>query len=277
VLRNFPHLHFKKFIDSNKEKQQLAKFLAIRTEVVMTTLKVCPCNDHYAALIDCTLIHVRPRTSTFKAIDRPDAKPCPLELWFSEEEEIVGHFAGQSAGQSAGEVLGVNFNYPLKKMSYIGRMMNETFLKLKEKKTVLRNTIDNSIFLFSCEYYTLDQISNFLIKFFTHKLLGNYEQHCLFPHLRYLLYAEISALASVKTIEEEVLIQLERDETDNIYELCKKVVELMMDYPLFLEEVNNVWSLFLHQDRAEYLNSCQVLLFLLFLAFNKTNFAQYRD
>lgn len=50
------------------------------------------------------------------------------------------------------------------------------------------------------------------------------------------------------------------------------MAQLMMTYPLFLEEVNNMWSLFLQQDRAEYLNHCQVLLFLLFLAFSKSNF-----
>jgi hypothetical protein len=43
VLKHFPKLTFKKFIDSGKERAALNVFLASRGEVVMSHLRVCEC------------------------------------------------------------------------------------------------------------------------------------------------------------------------------------------------------------------------------------------
>ena len=74
-----------------------------------------------------------------------------------------------------------------------------------------------------------------------------------------------------------MLSALENDESTNIFELSDKTIELAVQYSYFLEELNNVWELFLFQDRAEYLTNCQVLLFLMLLSFNKTSFTQYHN
>ena len=88
----------------------------------------------------------------------------------------------------------VNFNYANKKMSYLSCILNDFFLKMKEKKTILYNKVNDSIFLFASEYYTLDQISTYVVKYFTSKTLGNYENECLFFQLKAMLYEEISFL-----------------------------------------------------------------------------------
>jgi hypothetical protein len=59
-------------------------------------------------------------------------------------------------------------------MSYIGKTLSEAFAKMKEKKTILYNKLNDSMFLFSSEYYTLDQLSTYILKYFTVKMLGNY-------------------------------------------------------------------------------------------------------
>lgn len=55
------------------------------------------------------------------------------------------------------------------------------------------------------------------------------------------------------------------------------MVECAVKNPVFLDEINNIWELFICRDRAEYHSDCKTLLFLMFLAFNKTNFVQYHN
>ena len=96
-------------------------------------------------------------------------------------------------------------------MFTVGHIINETFSKLKEKKSLLYNELIGSVFLFSCEYYFLDQISSFIIKYFSSKELGSFEKAYLFDHFRFRLYRELLRLHKTSGIEEEVLEAIEKD------------------------------------------------------------------
>ena len=85
----------------------------------------------------------------------------------------------------------LNGNYGHKKMFSIGHIINETFSKLREKKTFLYNEAMGSVFLFSCEYFFIDQMSSFIIKYFSSKELGNFEKDVLLGHFKFRLYREL--------------------------------------------------------------------------------------
>ena len=183
VLRHFPALRFKKFIDCSKEKDKVKEFLGIQTELVVTNVKVCACQEYFShEAIRCRVIHIRSK-SALRGHERRE-EGCGKEQWACDEEELLGLC-------SAGELLAVNFNYCNKKVSYIGRTLNDFFAKMKEKKTILYNRLNDAMFLFSSEYYTLDQICSHILRYFASKLLGNYEQPCLFGHLKAQLYSEL--------------------------------------------------------------------------------------
>jgi hypothetical protein len=55
------------------------------------------------------------------------------------------------------------------------------------------------------------------------------------------------------------------------------MLECAVKHPIFFDEINNIWELFICRDRAEYHSTCKVLLFLILLAFNKTNFVMYHN
>lgn len=96
-------------------------------------------------------------------------------------------------------------------MTYISTVITEIFSKFKEKKNILLNDLYNTIFLFSCEYYFFEQISNFVIKYFGSKELGNFDKACQLQHLKFKLYKELLQLRKSVGIEEEVLNFLEKD------------------------------------------------------------------
>jgi len=76
--RNYPHLNFKLFIDSSKDNGELTKFLSISTEVVMTHLRICPCQPEYASTISCRVILIRSKLTTLKSCEKIEVKSCPL-------------------------------------------------------------------------------------------------------------------------------------------------------------------------------------------------------
>lgn len=48
VLRSFPALKFKKFIDISKEKDKVKEFLSVQTEVIVTNVKICTCQEYFS-------------------------------------------------------------------------------------------------------------------------------------------------------------------------------------------------------------------------------------
>lgn len=63
----------------------------------------------------------------------------------------------------------------------------------------------------------------------------------------------------------------------DIYQFSENIITIIAHNLDFLDEINDIWGLFLNRDRAEHLMNCPVLFFLLFLGFNRTNFLQYND
>lgn len=270
VLRNFPALRFKRFIDSSKEREKVKQFLGVKNELVVTNVKLCTCQEYFSnEVIRCRVVHIRSKLSSLRSQERRE-EGCEREKWVADEEELVDLC-------SSGELLSVNFNYCNKRVSYIGKTLNDFFAKMKEKKTILYNKLNDAMFLFSTEYYTLDQICSFILRYFASKPLGNYEHDCLFPQLKTQLYSELEFLSRSRRIEQAVLDRLEGDCSADIYELSHAVMGLVIEHGQLLEEVNSIWALFLYQDRKEHQTNCQVLLFLLLLAFSKTSFIKYSN
>jgi hypothetical protein len=116
-----------------------------------------------------------------------------------------------------------------------------------------------------------------MLKHFNRRLLGNYEQECLFERVRGRLYEEMAFLAGSRRIEPAVLDLIEQDDSADVFELSHKVMAMVIEYAELREEVNSIWALLLHQDRKEHHTNCQTLLFLLLLAFSKTNFLKYSN
>lgn len=228
MLRTFPALRFKRFIDSGKEREKVKQFLGVQTELIVTNVRVCCCQEYFSnEVIRCRVVHIRSsKSSSLRSQERRE-EGCEKERWVSDEEELVGVC-------SSGELLSVNFNYCSKKASYIGKTLNDFFAKMKEKKTILYNKLNDAMFLFSTEYYTLEQICSFILRYFSSKLLGNYEHDCLFAQLKTQLYYELEFLSRSRRIEQTVLDRLESDSSADIYELSHAVMGMVVDHPLFL-------------------------------------------
>ena len=166
VLRSFPSLRFKLFIDASKEREKVRPFLAVPTELVISSVRLCGCQEYFGQeAIRCRVVHIRGKSSLRSQERREEA--CEKECWVAEEEELL-------AACADGELLSVNFHYSNKKASYVGKTLSDFFAKMKEKKTVLYNKLNDAMFLFSAEYYTLDQICGFVLRLFSSKALGNY-------------------------------------------------------------------------------------------------------
>lgn len=270
VLRSFPSLRFKRFIDAGKEREKVKAFLGVPTELVVSSVRLCGCQEYFGQeAIRCRVVHIRSRPSPLRGQERRE-EGCEKERWVASEEELL-----DACGKE--ELLSVNFQYGSKKASYIARTLSDFFAKMKEKKTVLYNRRNEAMFLFSAEYYTLDQICSFVLRLFASKALGNYEHECLFARLRAQLYCELEFLSRNRRIEQAVLERLEGDCSADVFELSYALMGLVAEHGQLLEEVNSIWALLLCQDRKEHPTNCQALLFLLLLAFSKTSFLKYAN
>lgn len=71
MLRNFPVLRFKKFIDSSKEKDKIKEFLCIQAEVVVTNVKICTCQEYFShEAIKCKVIRIRNKSSSLRGYEK---------------------------------------------------------------------------------------------------------------------------------------------------------------------------------------------------------------
>jgi hypothetical protein len=76
VLRSFPALRFKRFIDSSREREKLLPFLEIQTEVVVSSVRICPCQEQYIhQTIRCKVVHIVSKANTVKTFERRESHP----------------------------------------------------------------------------------------------------------------------------------------------------------------------------------------------------------
>lgn len=113
-------------------------------------------------------------------------------------------------------------------MSYLSRGLHDPFARMKEKKTILYNRLNDSMFLFSTEYYTLDQLATCVLRFVSGRTLGNYEQSCMFSRVRDGLYGELAFLVRSRRVEVGVLEGLEREGCKDVFLLAECVMGLMV-------------------------------------------------
>lgn len=85
VLRNFPALRFKRFIDSSKEREKVKQFLGVQTELIVTNAKLCSCQEYFSnEVIRCRVIHIRSKSSSLRSQERRE-EGCERERWVADE------------------------------------------------------------------------------------------------------------------------------------------------------------------------------------------------